>query len=180
MIGIRGLFHLAVLLLSLLSTQAYTSRMEDRGYNPDPYSNSGPAEDEREEEHDPGRYDADYLGRMDVRGYNDGPVEDNVSGVDCMLNERGAYGSIDGEVKQNLIEFKYQLETKPDAQSLVEEILVPLEKAFLDKLLPILFADMCGRRRQMLQVRRRRLKVIGATVNPDDVPLEGELMLMHH
>jgi hypothetical protein len=110
---------------------------------------------------------------MEGRGYNSAPDEDNVAGVDCMVNDAGFYGSTDGEANQELIEFKYQLETNSAANAAVEEILKNLERAYLDKILPVLFADKCDTRRQ-LQVRRR-LQVIGATINPDDVDLESEL-----
>ena len=115
-----------------------------------------------------------FTSRMDERGYNSLPDEDNVAGVDCMVNEEGFFGIIDGAANQEIIEFRYQLETNPAAEATVQDILVSLERAYLDKILPILFVDECDKTRRQLQIRRR-LKVIGATVNPEDVDLKCEL-----
>ncbi len=179
---------LMLLLFLLLSTQACTSRTEDRGYNPDPYSreevqprNDIPEEyqdevDSREKLTDPPREEGPRVEKG--RGFNIAPVEDNVSGTDCMLMENmNSFGDIDGSVDPQEIDFKYQLETIPNGQADTRTILEDLERAILDKVLSILFADVCrvSRRRQVRSmVRARRLKVIGATTFPEDLVIEGE------
>lgn len=153
---------LTLLLLSLALTNAYTSRMEDRGYNPSPY---GAEVDKVEEETAPGRYDTDE-GRVEGRGFNDHPVEDNVSGNDCMVNPSGVFMTV-GNNRQEEPIFKYQLETKPKTEAPIRNIIKKLELAYLDKLLPILFPELCGNSRDRRQLRRR-LKIMGATTNPPD------------
>lgn len=171
MILFHNLLYHVVLLLCVLSTRAYTSRMEGRGYNPPPGVEQDV--DAREKAKDPGRYEVDEA-RVEGRGFNDAPAEDNVSGLDCMLNEDGAFGTVTSDITPELIEFKYQLETKPNPQASLEEILDDLEKAYLEKVLPLLFADICSRRERRRHLRRK-LEIVGATTNPEDGDLQGEL-----
>ena len=121
--GFYSQLQALVLLLSLLlSTQAYTSRMEGRGYNPDPYAseevdqrNDIPEEfydevDSREKLTDPPREEGPIA--EEGRGFNTVPAEENVSGMDCMLiMENNSFGDIDGT--EDMIDFNYQLETHP-------------------------------------------------------------------
>lgn len=183
MMGFQRLCFLAVLLSLLVSTQAYTSRMEDRGYNADPYARDDvngrddiPTEyydevDTRANLTDPS---SGVDSRMEGREYSSGPVEDNVSGVDCML-QGNSFGEIDGTIDPEPIEFNYQLETIPDEQAGEEAMLDDLEKAILDKVLSTLFADLCGSRRRQLQ---RRLAIVGASTYPVDEDLGGESVIL--
>lgn len=189
MMGFQRLICLATLLLSLsCSTQAYTSRMEDRGYNSDPYARDDgvkqargdiPQEyydevDSREKLTDPPReehYKEDS--RMEGRAYSNGPVEDNVSGVDCMLQDN-SFGDIDGTLQSTPIEFNYQLECTPNSQANTRDILDSLEKSILENVLSTLFADMCGRRRVRYVRRRLQVEIVGASTYPEDQELESK------
>lgn len=167
MIGLHRLFQISIGLLALVvPTQGYTSRMEDRGYNSDPYARDKP----RENKDDLKRYGVD-LSRVEGRAYNGGPAEHNVFGMDCMLNEAGAFGTSVGN--PTLIDFAYQLETVPDTSpgaDTLDVIVGSLEKAYLDKILPLLFD--CRTRRLV----RRKLDIVGATTNPpDEIFRDGEL-----
>lgn len=103
---------------------------------------------------------------VEMMNYNEPPEEVNVDSPQCNVNADGFYGIND--LNGTLIEFKYQLEYK--AGSSLHEILFALERAVADKVLPTLFGEGCVRRSQL----RRRLEVVGASINPEDLQLPCE------
>jgi hypothetical protein len=90
------------------------------------------------------------------------------------MDNMNSFGDIDGTVDPIAIDFKYQLETIPNDQANTRTILDDLEKAILNNVLSILFADMCGGQRRQI---RRRLEVIGASTFPEDLVIQGELII---
>lgn len=167
-----------LLLTTTTTSHAYTSRMENRGYNHVPYG--------RDEEDDTN--DA----RMSGRDYNSNPLETNVEGRDnvfsrdeaCLPDANGMFGST-ANASQSL-NFYYQVEILPivNGQDQVnKEMLSKVETSVGKTLLPSLFVEQCAvteRARQPNQWLRRKLaEMVGVSTLPKDTVLEGGMFVVY-
>lgn len=166
----------ALLLLSLIPPSVhsyYDTRMENRGYNNDPY-----ARDEQDDQN-----------TMSDRGYNSDPYEVNVDGTDnlfsreesCVPDVNGMFGSEEGTGQP--LDFYYQVEMLPlivpldDAEQANKEIISKVETSVSKTLLPSLFVEQCAlterSRRSDQRPHRQLVGMKGVTTLPEDTILAG-------
>lgn len=74
----------------------------------------------------------------------------------------------------NMIQYKYRLETQKDGADISSEVLPFLEKALLDSIIPDLFSGHCNSSRSLKKYfhSSRKLSIVGASTKPVDLIAE--------
>lgn len=98
--------------------------------------------------------------------------------VGCSVDTSGLYGNISDN--NSTLKCTYEIETNFNTSAGLETAIIPaLERAIIDRLLPVLFPSCGGNdgRRELKILHRRRLEtVFGVSASPDEILLsEGEL-----
>lgn len=95
------------------------------------------------------------------------PTTGEGTSTSCTSNGN-SFGSADGDPR--FLVYGYQIETNPNiiVGSLADDVLPPLEQAFVDFLLPQLFPQTCPELDTLPS--RRGLRVVGVTATPNDEP----------